>query len=79
MRNESTKSMYFPLGELGNLSLDFHDPLLPLLLPRVLKSLHDVTHVDALERGGVDVDVEVDPVFLLAGVNGCFGPVMTGG
>ena len=54
------KSMYFLLRELGNLSLDFHDPLLPLLFPRILKRLHDVAHVDALQRGGVDADLEQD-------------------
>lgn len=79
MRNESTKSIYFPLRELGDLSLDFHDLLLPLQLPRVLERLYDVAHVDALQRGGVDADVEQDPVFLFAGVDGCFGSVTVGG
>lgn len=78
-RNESTKSMYFPLRELGNLRLDFHDLLLPLLLPRVLERLHDVARVDALQRGGMDADLEQDPVFLFAGVDGCFSSVMVGG
>lgn len=73
------KSMYFLLRELGNLSLDFHDPLLPLLFPRILKRLHDVAHVDALQRGGVDADLEQDLIFLFAGVNGCFGSITAGG